>query len=186
MITYYMPTGSWPLRQEYYRALMKHAGYEQGDLDADFLLLPGGTDVGANPVRDLGERDAYNIFRDTDRSVIGICRGFQFMLSENGAPIIPHIPDLTNDVRHLTVTAEWTGQSSWHTTSLGFITNTRHHQGFMEVPKGWEILDKTRDGIIEAAQTVNEFGVQWHPEHPEMYGTPAQDWFIDKMKEIIK
>jgi gamma-glutamyl-gamma-aminobutyrate hydrolase PuuD len=56
----------------------------------------------------------------------------------------------------------------------------------VEIPQSWELLDSTTDGIVEAVKRNNEFGVQWHPELPEMDGTAAQDWFIWKMEQTLK
>lgn len=185
---YYLPVGAWPLNTTYYTEFMNRLGYKlvESAQDADFLLLPGGTDIGLNESRDTSETDSYSQFANDNKPVIGICRGMQFILNANGSRIISHIPDVLNEISHTTVTGHWTGESSWHKTELGLYTNSRHHQGFLKAPDKWEVIDKTEDGIIEAVEYEKQFGVQWHPELTEMNGTPAQDWFIFKMEQILK
>jgi putative glutamine amidotransferase len=184
---YYLPTGAWPLDAAYSK-FMYRLGYNlvESAQEADFLLLPGGIDIGLNESRDSQETDSYKKFIDADKPVIGICRGMQFILVTDGAKIIPHIPDVLNEMTHTTITGHWTGKSSWHKTTSGLYTNSRHHQGFLKAPEKWEVIDKTEDGIIEAVEFEKQFGVQWHPELTEMNGTPAQDWFIFKMEQILK
>ena len=182
---YYMSQESWKI--DNYVNLMKRIGHNLSKIeDADFLLLSGGIDIGLNESRDLSERELYDLFVSNGKPVIGICRGMQFMLVTTGGKIIPHIPDVVNEIQHTTVTEHYTGESSWHKTSLGLYTNSRHHQGFIEVPNGWEVIDRTNDNIVEAVKKGNQFGVQWHPEISEMDGTLAQDWFINNIDKIIK
>jgi len=119
------------------------------------------------------------------KPVLGICRGMQLMLYIHDNRLIEHIPAVNENMMHTTITGNWRGQSSWHLTQQGLVTNSRHHQGFEHVEKPWEVIDRTHDGIVEAIHWKNQFGVQWHPEHIEMSGTPAQKWWITKAKEII-
>lgn len=187
-MNYYMPTGSWPLEINAYVDFMSHLGHSLRSFkeEADFLLLPGGTDIGLNESRDSYEAESYEFFTAKKLPIIGICRGMQFLLFKNGGEIIQHIPDVINEIQHTTETGHYTGKSSWHKTYLGLNTNSRHHQGFLKVPDSWAVIDKTQDDIIECVINDNMFGVQWHPEHPEMKGTDAQEWFINEMNKIIK
>ena len=184
---YYIPSGSWPLLEDPYVNFMRRLGHTRvNQEEADFILLPGGSDFGKQPLRDETEFLDYEIFVNTQRPVIAICRGMQLILKQSGGELIPHLPDFNNEYQHTTLTGHWRGSSSWHMTTNGLFTNTRHHQGFINSPDGWEVIDNTSDGIIEAVKRNNEFGVQWHPELPEMDGTAAQDWFIWKMEQAIK
>lgn len=192
-MTYYIPTGEFPLHLEPYIDLMNNAGYsrEEDPENADFLLLPGGADIGMRPVRDECEIYLYKRFRELGRSIIGICRGLQLMinLNESGNAFVDHIPDYTKEIIHTTISGDWKGQSSWHTTQNGLLINSRHHQGVKEKEvTQYEVIDMTSDGIVEAIENkeTKEFAVQWHPEHPEMNGTPAQEWFICKLQKIIQ
>jgi gamma-glutamyl-gamma-aminobutyrate hydrolase PuuD len=187
MIHYYIPTGNWPLREYAYEDFMQYAGYKRTKIrgEADFLLLPGGVDFGMNQLRDDSEINDYEVFLETDRHIIGICRGMQLILKENGYDLIQHIPDITQETHHTTINGHWNGKSSWHNTKLGLLTNSRHHQGFNNIQKDW-LLDETEDSIVEAFSHKKMFGVQWHPEHPEMYNTKAQDWFIWQLQQTLK
>ena len=192
-MTYYIPIGEFPLEIEPYINLMFKAGYsrEEDPENADFLLLPGGADIGMRPVRDECEIYLYKRFRELGRSIIGICRGLQLMinLNESGNAFVDHIPDYTKEIIHTTISGDWKGQSSWHTTQNGLLINSRHHQGVKEKEvTQYEVIDVTSDAIVEAIENkeTKEFAVQWHPEHPEMNGTPAQEWFICKLQKIIQ
>lgn len=184
--SYYMPTGDWPLKADLYHNLCEEAGLYPASLEeADVLLLPGGADIGMRPGRDKKEFALYTRWTMERRPVLGICRGLQLMLHLHDGDLIPHIPDKTTKCMHTTVTGDWRGQSSWHTTNLGLLTNSRHHQGYTSVPDFWEVIDSTADGIVEAVRHANQFGVQWHPEHLEMVGTLAREWWIKKALETI-
>jgi len=184
---YFMTTGDWPLNTQYYFSLMERLGHKRSTQEAaEFLLLPGGSDIGVRPLRDKAESADYQLFKKTQRPIIGICRGLQFMLTENGEKIIEHIPDTTQRIQHTTISGHWKGLSSWHKTTAGLFTNSRHHQGFTKLLGNWKILDSTDDNIIESVSRSGEFAVQWHPEAPEMDGTSALEWFVWQMNETIK
>jgi gamma-glutamyl-gamma-aminobutyrate hydrolase PuuD len=182
---YYIPTGDWYLNDIPYHQMMERIGHTYSTLsDAEFLLLPGGADLGKILHRDDYESYCYNYFKDKKLPIIGICRGMQLMLHLSGENIICHIPSILTEVIHTTKTGNYTGVSSWHITEQGFFTNSRHHQGFLEV-SDWDVLDRTHDGIIEAVKRGNELGVQWHPECDEMIETYAFRWFEEELKKIL-
>jgi gamma-glutamyl-gamma-aminobutyrate hydrolase PuuD len=182
---YFMPRGEWPLRTQPYQDLMKRAGFTEGDENSEILLLPGGADLGMRPGRDHEEFAWFAKWTRDDKPVIGICRGMQLMLHLTGNDnLVEHLPDYSDLIQHTTINGLWTGQSAFHNTELGLLVNSRHHQGFLNVDN-WSILDRTADGTIEAVINNKQFGVQWHPEHEEMIGTPAQDWWIETVKSIL-
>lgn len=186
-MTYYLPTGSWPLDELSFTNFFNHLGYNRTDKhNANFLLLPGGSDLNTRYNRDKTEIDDYVFFKEENKPVIGICRGMQLMLHLNDGELVNHLPVITDQLIHTTITGHYTGDSSWHKTNAGIFTNSRHHQGFMKIPVDWQVIDNTSDGVIEAIRRNNEFGVQWHPELPEMLGTNANDWFIDQLEKTIK
>lgn len=183
---YYMPIGDWPISTGYehiHKLLQSFGATNSDNLEsADVLVLPGGADIGINQIRDAAEIQSVKKARKGGKKILGICRGMQFLLHSSGTPLVEHIPDFTTTIEHRTLTAHWTGQSSWHTTSLGLLVNSRHHQGAVYAPT-WDIIDRCQDGIIEAISRGNEFGVQWHPEHPEMSKTPALAWLESELKK---
>jgi len=186
---YFMPSGDWPLKSQPYHDLMKKAGFTEGDHNSEILLLPGGADLGMRPGRDFEEFLWWAKWTLSGKPIIGICRGMQVMLHLTGNKIIENIPDVLIEIQHTTREGDWLGESSFHTTKLGLNTNSRHHQGFTEVNKFWEILDSTQDGMIESviSKGINnkQFGVQWHPEHEEMNGTAEQEWWIETIKQVL-
>jgi gamma-glutamyl-gamma-aminobutyrate hydrolase PuuD len=177
--TYFIPEGPWSVGTGFvsYRNLMElFEVTEVFDIrNADLLLLPGGADIGVNSERDEYEIECLIYAREVGMQVFGICRGMQLMLHTEGIPLIEHLPDETALLEHRTITGNWKGQSGWHRTNLGLLVNTRHHQGFLEAP-GWEVLDRSADGVIEMVYRGKELGVQWHPEHIEMRETLALRW----------
>jgi gamma-glutamyl-gamma-aminobutyrate hydrolase PuuD len=187
MSTYYIPTGNWPLHIQPYHDLMNLLGLTEGDINSRVLLLPGGADIGMRPNRDAVELKLYQTWTAAQKPVLGICRGMQLMLKSWDIPLLEHIPAHTAEIIHTTINGDWRGESSWHTTAQGLFTNSRHHQGFWEyqIPVLWKVIDKTPDGIVEAIGNTNQFGVQWHPEHPEMGGTPAQEWWLNVARSVL-
>lgn len=182
---YFMPSGEWPLRTQPYHDLMKKAGFIEGDENSEILLLPGGADLGMRPIRDAEEFALWEKWVSEDKPIIGICRGMQVMMHLTGNELIEHLPNVTEEVLHTTINGLWTGQSSFHNTECGLLINSRHHQGYLNANKYWNVIDKTTDGVIEAVINNKQFGVQWHPEHEEMNGTAAQDWWIETAKSIL-
>jgi putative glutamine amidotransferase len=184
--TYVIPSKNWIKNIENYHELMSLAGLTEVDSeDADILVLPGGADIGKDFIRDKIEFEYYEKWKTKEKAVIGICRGLQLVLTANGGKIIQHIPEYSTKYIHTTTTINSVNESAWHTTNLGLLTNTRHHQGFISVPANWEVLDYTDDGIIESAIFKNQFLVQWHPERKEMLNTEAQMWWLQKLKQLL-
>ena len=186
MKSFYIPAGDWPLDYETYSSFFKRLGFQEKTSDADFLVLPGGADLHVRVNRDKAETDAYAFYVSQKKPVIAICRGMQLVCSLNNNELITHIPNISQEIKHTTLSDHWMGQSAWHITSLGFSTNSRHHQGFNQLNESWIVLDKTPDGIIEAAKRENIFGVQWHPERKEMQGTRAEEWYVEELKKTLR
>lgn len=186
MKTYWIPTGDWFIGTgyEYAHRLMKSFGLAKGtENNYDVLVLAGGADIGDNIKRDEFEFTALKTAHKEKKQVFGICRGMQVMLYASGATLIKHIPDEPNVLEHRTLTSEWKGQSGWHRTKVGLLVNSRHHQGARGNIENWQIIDEAEDGIIEAVQAKGQYGVQWHPEHPEMLNTPALEWLKRELKK---
>ena len=43
--------------------------------------------------------------------------------------------------------------------------NSLYHQAIKEVAKGFKVVVKSEDGIVETIQNKNIVAVQWHPEY---------------------
>lgn len=112
------------------------------------LILSGGNDVGDKLERDATERELVHLFRSQELPVIGICRGFQFLISMDGGDlekISGHV-----GVRHLVGGRE---------------VNSYHNWAVRLLPKGWKSLATAPDGTIEWAEgPERSLGIMWHPE----------------------
>lgn len=159
--------------------------------NVDVLILSGGQDVnpllwGEEPSSKLGEvlniRDEFDIqlmktANEMKMPVLGICRGEQIIAVANGGSLYqdisfiekayikhnqghsPNIPTHTVEIEKDSKLYEILGEK--------VITNSFHHLGVKDVPKGYSIVARSKDGVIEGIEKEgNHFvlGVQWHPE----------------------
>jgi len=157
----------------------------------DGLLFAGGGDIDpsvykgpthpsldrVDPVRDSFELAlAKKVFNSTI-PVLGICRGFQLLALASGASLVTHIPDeIGEEVKHKAadgkpikhfVYPERQSLLATITDSTKFEVESIHHQAIKEVPPDWQIMAKSRDGIIEAHEHKQHpwmITVLWHPE----------------------
>lgn len=160
------------------------------DLDdveqADGLLLLGGGDVnprlygeqrdksvyGVDDRRDAVEAQALDIARAEGMPIMGICRGAQLMNVTAGGTLHQNITPMARvgsyhqgcrdaDVEpvrgsRLAAAFENEARSTIHI----------HHQAVKDIAPGFVATGFTRDGVIEAIESVEswELGVQFHPE----------------------
>lgn len=141
------------------------------------------------------DRDAFEIAlvratRERGVPTLGICRGLQVANVAFGGTLI-------EDVRHelgsrYTINHRQTYENGQDRSDYApdhdvrvaqdskfarfldattFVTNSMHHQSIRTLGEGFAAVAKTRDGIIEAFETVEEhpffYAVQWHPEELE-------------------
>ena len=150
------------------------------------LLLAGGTDV--NPAlygqepdprtdrpddgRDKLELRLLEEAFNSDRPVLGICRGLQMMNVARGGTLLQHIdghqvrtPDPSVDIHLVHVEAK-----SRLGSVLGFDpkpVNSRHHQAVGRIGDGIVVSATAEDGIIEGLERQDRtfaLAVQWHTE----------------------
>ena len=170
-------------------SLVKLAEYAE---TLDGLVLHGGADVapesyGETPlkpewsgdrVRDLYEIELLHAFKNTDKPVLGVCRGAQLInvalggsLYQDIAVQVPHAGEHQQSEKkteggHRVAIADGTrlraivGRSSLE-------VHTTHHQAVKQLGKGLISDAIADDGLIEGIEATHHrfvIGVQWHPE----------------------
>lgn len=147
----------------------------------DGLCLTGGSDIGfpVNPTpgagagppyprRDRFEHDVVRQWLAAGKRVLGICRGTQLLALESGGELIPH---LEGHMGHNTATRDKfidhpivTSRRSIAQRVAGRISlvNSSHHQAISDA--GSLKVTAYRRHEVEAVESENVLGVQWHPE----------------------
>ena len=152
----------------------------------DGLLMPGGADIPPSewgeeqhPTTNLLDDDRYQFekamvtawIEKTDKPLLGICLGSQWLNVAHGGSLIQDIPSEFGGhpkyVSHM-VELEPDSRLSKIFGETEFEVNSIHHQAVRNVGKGLRAVAKSPDGIIEATETTRPdrflIGVQWHPE----------------------
>lgn len=165
----------------------------------DGFLFTGGDDVspdiyGEEPMTDLLEccrkRDDMELIVlrkavESDKPVLGICRGLQFINAALGGTLYQDLPtQRPSDVEH-----HQTGDYDVPTHDVALVpdsplcrylgktdmrVNTYHHQGIKDLADGLSVMGTAPDGLTEAFyRPASRFlwAVQWHPEF--MFRTDA-------------
>lgn len=158
----------------------------------DGLVLTGGGDLcpstyGEDPehpkVRYVNsERDRFEValaeaVMSQGIPVLGICRGMQLLNVVSGGKLIPHVPDVYDELDHFNPEDR---KPIHHKVSI--LSSTRlqqiigaeeisvvswHHQAICDVPAGWRLSACSTDELIEAIEHETHpwaVAVQWHPE----------------------
>lgn len=152
----------------------------------DGLLMPGGADI---PPSEYGEEPHETVellddarfqfekalitawMEKTDKPLLGICLGAQWINVTSGGSLVQDIPSEFNvnhrDTDHL-VTIEPDSRLSRIFGATEVEVNSWHHQAVRKIGDGLRVVAKSPDGIIEATETTDPdrflIGVQWHPE----------------------
>lgn len=170
------------------------ADLERLAVEADGWLITGGDDLPedllgeplhpearvAHPLRIAMERELYHHFAATDKPILGICFGCQFLNVIEGGRMIQHIPDLPEAAEHReTIHSVITEPDTLLRAILGEEARvaSSHHQAIRTPAPGWRVAARSKDGIVEAIERSGEsfrVGVQWHPERtPDSAATRA-------------
>ena len=147
----------------------------------DALVLSGGDDPITEPfgepthpaaVRVLPERQAFELpLLDafTDRPVLGVCLGMQYMALARGGRLDQHLPD-GRLIDPATAARHWDADhpiiAEQHAPLVGGVSHSRHRQAVAD-PGSLRVAAHADDGLIEAIFDPNArfyLGVQWHPE----------------------
>lgn len=168
-----------------------------GDIHPGYFgeeLLEGFEMGELQPQRDEFEIRLYKEAEKRRLPMLGICRGIQLMAVAAGGSIYQDIDtgmERVRRIRHMQKAPDW---CETHTVSIlpdsrlaeiyhveQIMTNSFHHQAVKEVPPGYRISARSKDGIIEAIEAEHQpfcIGVQWHPER-----TSARD---EKTAELFQ
>ena len=108
--------------------------------------------------------------------VLGICLGIQVITVAAGGTLIQDIPSeypraITHDapghMQQHPVNIEAGSQLASMAPSLTVIVTSAHHQAVNAAARGYRVVAKAPDGLIEAIERDGPafvLGVQWHPE----------------------
>ena len=133
-------------------------------------------------------------FLKAKKPILGICRGHQVINIYYGGSLIQDIPSQyettinhrQKEARHVgTHTVTLTKDSILGKKGETYSVNTFHHQNIDRLGDTLEVLAYSEDGLIEAVQNDDVFGIQWHPEcmTQDVFHMNIIQTFVDKCKE---
>ncbi len=151
------------------------------------------------PLRDRQEGFMLRcLLEETDKPVLGICRGIQIINAAMGGTLIQHIPDTGHGSHSLTMypREEPSHRICIQEDSLLFSllgcretgVNSLHHMAVDAPAEGLKVTAWSEDGIIEAVELAENpegrffLAVQWHPEMMA-FADPVQQGLIDTFVE---
>jgi putative glutamine amidotransferase len=157
----------------------------------DGIVMTGGPDVdpklyggkdhpqlyGIDAERDASEIALAKAIIEQDKPALCICRGMQVLNVALGGTLVEHIPDeFGSDVSHRgddkyehhDVMIEPRSRLAQIVGAPRISTPSWHHQAVRTPAKGFVVVAKSSDGVIEAIEHPGHtslIAVQWHPEH---------------------
>jgi len=142
----------------------------------------------AHPMRYPFEMRLLSAFLPTEKPILGICFGSQFLNVASGGTLHQHLPDVLGNENHTEGVSKVTasGRLSVIVGAESFEVACFHHQAIDQQGEGWAPCAHADDGTVEAIELGGRwaFGVQWHPERTpnssqskDLFGT-----FIDEAK----
>jgi putative glutamine amidotransferase len=180
---------------------------------ADGLLLTGGGDIHSlcyghephpkstdqDPARDATELLATDFALKRGMPILGVSRGLQLLNVARGGTLVQHIPGGDGSVKHEsrgfaglllhTITIEEGSQLHEIMGVSEMAVNSFHHQAAGDIGTGLKVTARSRDGVIEALESVDGrpvLGVQFHPEEAAPF-YPNFDrlfkWLIRKARD---
>lgn len=158
----------------------------------DSFLFTGGQDVSpsmygepplpvcgeTSPARDSMEKEIFSLAMETEKPVLGICRGIQLInvlmggtlyqdLPTQAPSAIEHhqMPPYDRPVHEVYIERGTPLYSLLKRDSMA--VNSYHHQGVKKLAPGLETMAAAPDGLIEAVYAPGKrylWAFQWHPE----------------------
>ena len=118
-------------------------------------------------------------FNDVNKPILGICRGIQAINVCFGGSLYQDIPNHRLPLKESHNVKFEKDSFLYNCYNVEQMkTNSLHHQAIKEVAKGFKVVAKSEDGIVEAIENKNIIAVQWHPEY--MMDIKFFDYFIKK------
>lgn len=119
-------------------------------------------------------------FNNVNKHILGICRGIQSINVCFGGSLYQDIPNhkLPKEERHNVKFEKESFLYDCYNIEQMLI-NSLHHQAVKEVAKGFKVVAKSEDRIVEAIENKNIIAVQWHPEY--MNDIKFFEYFINKI-----
>jgi putative glutamine amidotransferase len=133
------------------------------------------------PERDQMEEDLFSIAMESDKPILGICRGIQVLNVFLGGTLyqditsqfdssipLAHYQKSGNTVLSHNVIVEKDTLLSEILDKEYMPVNSFHHQAIKDLAPSLEIAAVSPDSLIEAVYDPDKtffLGVQWHPEH---------------------
>ena len=135
--------------------------------DLDGLILSGGNDIGEEPTRDQTESLLLDHCEDHAIPALGVCRGLQFIVTENAGVLRRCNAKEHVNSRHPVVLSEGFPIQSQQGRIIE--VNSFHQFGvqIVDLPPSINVLATTIDQ--QWAECINvsgtqTFGIMWHPE----------------------
>lgn len=187
------------------------------------LLIMGGFDISpdvygsgvrhketkfTNKEQDVLDIDTFHWAYETNRPVLGICRGHQIINVALGGSLHQHISDISNeidhdksegggnydnagDVYHLIKIKKGTRLHGLMRGEDEVVVNSAHHQAIDSLGENMCLSAIASDGVVESIESVDRdrfcFGVQSHPEFQEdSFFEPLFAELVTSMEKFAK
>ena len=159
--------------------------------NVDALILSGGHDVnplewgeepssklgGILPIRDKFDIALMKIADDMKMPILGVCRGEHIIAVAKGGSLYQDLSFIDgsyikHNQGHLSNVATHSADVEKNSKLYEILgetamINSFHHLGVKDLPCGYKVVAKAKDGLVEAIEKQGEhfvLGVQWHPE----------------------
>lgn len=165
---------------------MKDPKLEEIVRSCDGLLLPGGDDIDpsrygqprsekcgvSSHLRDEAEWRMLTAFLPTEKPILCICRGVQFLNVFFGGTLHQDIPNHSDfksrgtGCHDVTLVPGTKTAALWDSEKI--FVNSLHHQAADAIAPGLTVSALAEDGTVEALELPSHpfcIGLQWHPEH---------------------